>query len=412
MSTHAPVRRPTSPPVPPPVHTVGPETDPTGNIGMDLSVDPRRVTVKRESGTVLPLAKAKKAAEGPPTPDALRTPPGLPTQEARTASDPDDRRNHPVPELRSVSARASAVLVQGFARATASSTAPSAPMVFERPAPVTEGNTREYNSRARAQSAGEPVRADPRPVPKTSPRNLGPTAPNSQPALRTFGPANVHGFGATPVPSDPLGHGSGTSSRTLTVPNVMRGEAPHVSWAESGIRYSKGPNGRWDFSPLTPEPSRSPLPANSRQGIRPIDDSDASAPRAQFRGADPKRRADRRRHILEGIRPTGDGDDGFDPDDDGRGVGRMPSPPPVRNRKPRPPPPPPPAPDPSDSDSDVPPPPVPPQRRKPRPPAGPPPTTPPESGPGTPRLPRSSRRARSDDSRYSPRGRCQRVLPR
>eukprot|EP00972_Heterocapsa_arctica_P017750 2622488-Heterocapsa_arctica.AAC.1 len=61
--------------------------------------------------------------------------------------------------------------------------------------------------------------------------------------MRAFGPANVHGFGPTPVAQEPLGHGSGTSSRVLTVPNVLRGEAEHVSRAQSGIRYSKGPTG-------------------------------------------------------------------------------------------------------------------------------------------------------------------------
>eukprot|EP00972_Heterocapsa_arctica_P083035 12234790-Heterocapsa_arctica.AAC.1 len=63
--------------------------------------------------------------------------------------------------------------------------------------------------------------------------------------MRAFGPATIHGFGATPMASEPLGHGSGTSSRVLTVPNVLRGEGEHVSRARSGLHYSKGPNGQW-----------------------------------------------------------------------------------------------------------------------------------------------------------------------
>eukprot|EP00972_Heterocapsa_arctica_P016249 2398045-Heterocapsa_arctica.AAC.1 len=107
-----------------------------------------------------------------------------------------------------------------------------------------------------------------------------------------------------------------------------------MSRVQSGVQYSKRPNGRWDPSPQTSEPDCS----------EPTGDKTHREQRVQLRGADPKRRADRRRHIPEGIRPTGDGDE-FDPDDDGRGVGRMPSPLPPRNRKPRPPPAPPPAPD-------------------------------------------------------------------
>eukprot|EP00972_Heterocapsa_arctica_P005271 780706-Heterocapsa_arctica.AAC.1 len=127
-----------------------------GRSGMDLSVDPCRPPVKREIGTDLPRAKARKAAEGPSVPDVLRTPPGLPTQEARTATAPDERRTHPAPELRSFLVRATAALVQGFARAAASPTALPEPMTRPRPVQTTEGDTRDYKSRARTQSAGEP----------------------------------------------------------------------------------------------------------------------------------------------------------------------------------------------------------------------------------------------------------------
>eukprot|EP00972_Heterocapsa_arctica_P050926 7485784-Heterocapsa_arctica.AAC.1 len=77
---------------------------------MDLSVDPRRNAVKREGERVLPLAKAKKTAEGPLPTEVLRTPP---THTVRAPPAPDDGY-HPAPVLRQVQAQSVIpTLVQG-----------------------------------------------------------------------------------------------------------------------------------------------------------------------------------------------------------------------------------------------------------------------------------------------------------
>eukprot|EP00972_Heterocapsa_arctica_P054160 7982227-Heterocapsa_arctica.AAC.1 len=60
-------------------------------VSADLSVDRRRPSVKKEGERVSPEAKAPRTVEGQLVTNAHRTPPGLPAQAVRAATDFGDR---------------------------------------------------------------------------------------------------------------------------------------------------------------------------------------------------------------------------------------------------------------------------------------------------------------------------------